>query len=113
MRGALRILGWVLLVGGVTAAALATRLAVTDEAYYRTLRAFERHSDHLLFQLEYQAALIRHVAYIVTAVLSALIGVVGSAALFALAAILGRLEACRDRKPSGAHGTERLSGQPG
>ena len=92
MTGYLRALAGMLLVGGIIVCALATQKALGDEAYYRAAFAFERHADHILYQLEYQAALVRHVAYIVTAVVSGMGGVFGSAILFALAGIRRRLE---------------------
>jgi hypothetical protein len=91
MSRLLRALAVILLIGGITVCVLATRAAVTDEAYFRAAEALERHSDHILFQAEYQAALARHVAYLVAAILSGLGGIVGGAVLFGLAAILARV----------------------
>ena len=88
----LRLLAVVLLVAGLIGCALATQAALGDEAYYRALDALERHADHILFQAEYQAALARHAAFLVTAVVCGVAGVVGSAILLALGAILGRVE---------------------
>jgi hypothetical protein len=92
MTGYLRGLATVLLVGGLVLSVLATRWALGDEPFFRAARALERHPDHILFQAEYQAALARHVAYIVTAVVSALLAVIGSAIMLGLAAILRRLD---------------------
>jgi hypothetical protein len=89
--GFLRALAVALLIGGLVMCAVAMQAAINDEAYYRTAAALERHADHILFQAEYQAALARHAAYLATAVVSAVAGVVGSAMLLALASILGRL----------------------
>lgn len=97
MSAYLRLLAVVLLVAGIGVSALATRAALGDEAYFRAAEALERHSDHILFQAEYHAAFARHVGYILGAVLSAVGGVVGSAMLLGLAAILRRL----DRVPAG------------
>ena len=93
----LRVVGALLLFMGVVVCIVATRMTLADETYYQKALAVERHSDHILFQAEYQAALVRHVAYIVAAVMSALIGVVGSAVTFGLAAVLQRL----DHRPGG------------
>jgi hypothetical protein len=93
----LRVLAVLLLIAGGGVSALATRAALGDETYFRAAQALERHSDHILFQAEYHAALARHVGYILAAVLSGVAGVVGSAMLLALAAILQRL----DRVPGG------------
>jgi Mrp family chromosome partitioning ATPase len=85
------VLGVLCIVAGVLVCALSTRAVLTDETYYRAAFALERHADHILYQAEYQAALARHVAYIVTAVVSGVGGVVGSALLLGLAAVLQRL----------------------
>jgi hypothetical protein len=87
----LRALALVLLVAGLLTSVMAIQAALTDDAYFRAASALERHADHILFQAEYQAALARHAAYLVAAVVSAVGGVVGGAILFALATILGRL----------------------
>jgi hypothetical protein len=92
VTGYLRVLAVVLLVAGLLGCVLATSAALGDEAYYRAAGALDRHRDHILFQAEYQAALARHAAYIVAAVVCAVGGVVGSTLLFALAAVLRRLD---------------------
>ena len=91
MTGFLRVLALLLLIGGVIASVMATQAALNDEAYFRAVSALDRHADHILFQAEYQFALSRHVFLVVTAVVSAVAGVVGSAILFALAGVMGRL----------------------
>ena len=101
MRLYLRVVGSLLLVAGVAVCIVATRMTLADETYYQKALAVQRHSDHILFQAEYQAALARHVAYIVVAVMSALIGVLGSAVTFGLAAILQRL----DQRPAARDST--------
>ena len=92
MSAYLRILATLLLVGGFALAVVSTRWVLGDDTYFRALRGLERHPDHILYQAEYQAALARHVAYAVTATLSALTAVIGSAVLLGLAAILRRLD---------------------
>jgi len=92
VRAYLRLLGGVLLVGGLATCAVATVLAIGDKAFYDAGEALARHPDHVLFQGEYYAALLRHIAYILTAIVAGLLGTVGSALLFGLHAILGRLE---------------------
>ncbi len=87
----LRILAVLLLVAGLAGSVVAGRAALGDDAYFRALDAFERHSDHILFQAEYQAALARHAAFLVAAVVCGVGGVVGSAILFALSIILHRV----------------------
>ncbi len=88
----LRILATLLLVGGLALAVVSMRWVLGDEVYFRAAHALERHPDHILFQAEYQAALARHVAYAVTAALSGLTAIIGSAVLLGLASILGRLD---------------------
>ena len=92
MASYLRALGIGLLVVGVAICLAAATMALRDDTFFRAGEALERHPDHILYQAEYQAALARHVAYIVTAILSGLVGVVGSAVLLGLQAILRRLE---------------------
>ncbi|MCC6767010.1 MAG: hypothetical protein IT293_20330 [Deltaproteobacteria bacterium] len=92
MRAALRVLGLLLLIGGLATCAVAATLAIGDEAFFRAGEALERHPDHVLFQGEYYAALLRHIAYILTAIVGGLLGIVGSAVLFGIHAILVRLD---------------------
>lgn len=92
MSAYLKALSAVCLVAGVVVCVLSTRAALTDETYYRAAFALGRHADDILYQAEYQAALARHAAYIVTAIVSGVGGVVGSALLVGLAAILRRLD---------------------
>jgi predicted DNA repair protein MutK len=91
VRGLLRLLAAVLLIGGLIASLMATQALLGDGDYYRAASALERHADHILFQAEYQAALARHTAYLVAAVVCGVAGIVGGAILFALAAILTRV----------------------
>ncbi len=92
----LRILGVLLLVGGLALSIVSTRWVLGDETYFRAAHALERHPDHILFQAEYQAALARHVGYVVLAALSGLTAVIGSAVLLGLASIIGRLDYRRE-----------------
>jgi hypothetical protein len=91
MQTYLRVLGSVLLIGGLAICAVATTKAIGDEAFFKAGEALARHPDHMLFQGEYYAALVRHLVYIGTAVLAGLLGIVGSAVLLGLHAILRRL----------------------
>ena len=92
MGVSLRVLGTLLLVVGLVTCAIATTLVIGDETFFKAGEALARHPDHVLFQGEYYAALIRHIGYILTAVIGGLLGSVGSAVLFGLHAILARLE---------------------
>ncbi len=92
MRAYLRLLAALLLVGGLATCAVAASMAIRDEAFFKAGEALARHPDHVLFQGEYYAALLRHIAYILTALVGGLLGTVGSAVLFGLHAILTRLD---------------------
>jgi hypothetical protein len=96
VRGYLRLLGGVLLIGGVGLCLVAAVMAIGDEAFRKAGEALERHPDHVLFQGEYYAALARHIAYIAVAILSGAVGILGSAVLFGLHAVLRRLERLED-----------------
>jgi hypothetical protein len=99
MKGYLRGLAWVLLVGGGVLAVVMTVRAVTNQHFFDARDALERHPDHILFQAQYYDALAYHIAYVLTAVVSSLLGVIGSAVLFGLSAILQKLD---DRPPTRA-----------
>jgi hypothetical protein len=88
----MRILASMLLFGGLGIAVVAAGAAIGDEAFFKAGEALARHPDHVLFQGEYYAALLRHIAYILTALVAGLLGTVGSAVLFGLYAVLRRLE---------------------
>jgi hypothetical protein len=87
----LRLLATVLLLAGLVGCALAIQAMLGDEAYHRALIGLEHHADNVYFEAEYQAALARHAAFIVAAIVSGVAGVVGGAILLALAAILRRV----------------------
>lgn len=92
MRLYLRSMAGLLLLAGLLIAAVAGGWAVFDEAFVKATEALERHPDHVLFQGEYYAALVRHIAYIVIAILGFLLGTVASALLFGMHAVMVRLE---------------------
>lgn len=92
MRAYLRALGGILLVGGLLIAVIAATWAIGDEAFFKATEALARHPDHVLFQGEYYAALLRHIAYILIALVGLVLGTVGSAVLFGLHAVMIRLE---------------------
>ncbi len=93
----LRGLGVVLLVIGVIACAWGIVAAMHDEEFYRAAAALERHSADIPFQIEYYQALGRHAAYLFVAMISAIIAAILSTMLFALAAILTRLDRLENR----------------
>jgi hypothetical protein len=92
MRAYLRVMGSFLLVAGLAVGVVAASWAVRDEHFFKATEALARHPDHVLFQGEYYAALLRHIAYILTAIVGFLLGMVGSAVLFGLHAVMVRLE---------------------
>jgi hypothetical protein len=92
VRTTLRALAVLLLVAGLAVCGVAASWAIRDEPFFKATEALARHPDHVLFQGEYYAALVRHLAYILTAIASGLIGTVGSAMLFGLHAVMVRLE---------------------
>jgi hypothetical protein len=92
VTGLLRTLAIILLVAGLGVSVLATQAALGDEDYYRKAAALERHADNVLFEAEYNMALSRHAAYVGTAAVCGAAGIVGGAMLFALAAVLGRMD---------------------
>jgi hypothetical protein len=99
MRGYLRLLALLLLIGGLALCVGAAGMAIGDETFFKAGEALERHPDHVLFQGEYYAALIRHIAYIAVAILSGAVGIVGSAVLFGLYAVLRRLDRLDAARP--------------
>jgi hypothetical protein len=88
----LRSMAGLLLLGGLLIAVIAGSWAVFDEPFFKAAEALERHPDHVLFQGEYYAALVRHIAYIVIAIVGFLLGTVASAMLFGMHAVMVRLE---------------------
>jgi hypothetical protein len=92
MRLYLRSVAALLLLGGLLIAVVAGSWAVFDEPFFKATEALARHPGHVLFQGEYYAALVRHIAYIVVAIIGLLLGTVASAMLFGLHAVMVRLE---------------------
>ena len=98
MRLYLRTMAVTLLLAGLLIAAVAASWAIRDEAFFKATEALARHPDHVLFQGEYYAALARHIAYIAVAILSGAVGIIGSAVLFGLHAVLRRLDRLEDAR---------------
>ena len=92
MRLYLRTMAVTLLLAGLLIAAVAASWAIRDEAFFKATEALARHPDHVLFQGEYYAALARHIAYILVAIVGFLVGTVASALLFGMHAVMQRLE---------------------
>lgn len=101
MPGYIRGLALVLAIGGLAVCLVAAAWAVGDEAFFKAREALERHPDHVLFQGEYYAALVRHLAYYVIAVLGGMLGIVVSGVLFALHGVMQRLERLEARLAAG------------
>jgi hypothetical protein len=92
VRGYLRALGLVFLIGGLATCAYATTLVVRDETFFKAGEALARHPEHLAFKSEYYEALIWHLAYLFVAIMTGLMGLVGSAVLLGLHAVLRRID---------------------
>ena len=92
MPAYLRIAAITLLVCGLAMAVIGAGLAYRDEGFFAATEALARHPDHVIFQGEYYAALGRHIAYVVIAVVGALVGSVASALLFGMYGVMRRLE---------------------
>ncbi len=88
----LRAAAILLLVSGLVICVFGSLLAIRDEAFFKAGEALARHPEHPIFQGEYYAALIRHIAYIVTAIVGVLVGAVASALLFGMYGVMRRLE---------------------
>ena len=97
MKGFLRALAVVMVIVGAIGCIGGIRAAWHDEEFYRAAEALTRHSADIPFQIEYYQAAGRHAGYILGAVVCALVGGVLSVMLFALAAILDRLERVEQR----------------
>ncbi len=93
----LRGLAFVLLVSGMIVCVAAAWFAYNDVDFYQKADAAIRHEGSLPFVVEYYQALIPHFGYIVTAIVAGIGGLVGSAMLFGLSAVLQRLERSRER----------------
>lgn len=92
MRPYLRLLGGVLLIGGLVLCAIATSWVVRDETFFKAGEALARHPEHLMFKSEYYEALIWHLAYAFVAIATGMLGILGSAVILGLSAILRRLD---------------------
>jgi O-antigen/teichoic acid export membrane protein len=81
-----------LLILGLAMCAIGAAMAYRDVGFYAAAEALARHPDHVIFQGEYYAALGRHIAYVVIAVVGGLVGSVASALLFGMYGVIRRLE---------------------
>jgi hypothetical protein len=86
-----------MVIVGVVGCIWGIRAAWHDEEFYRAAEALTRHSADIPFQIEYYQAAGRHAAYIFLAIVCALVAAILSVMLFALAAILARLERLEQR----------------
>jgi hypothetical protein len=92
VRGYLRGLGIVFLIGGLVLCAVAVAFVLRDEAFFKAGEALGRHPENLMFKSEYYEALIWHLSYWFVAIATGLLGIVVSAMLLGLDAVLRRLE---------------------
>lgn len=92
MRAYLQGLGMIFLVGGLLICLYAVSLVLRDEAFFKAGEALLRHPENLMFKSEYYEALMWHMAYVFVAIVTGLLGLVGSAVLLGLNAVLRRLD---------------------
>jgi len=92
MRVYLQALGVIFLVGGLLVCLYAVSLVLGDEAFFKAGEALLRHPENLMFKSEYYEALMWHMAYVFVAIVTGLLGLVGSAVLLGLHAVLRRLD---------------------
>jgi len=91
MAGVLRLLGVVVVVLGLSAAAVSGWLVAGDQQFRDAATAYARHPDHPLFRTEYWAAAVRHYALLAGAVGGLLGGIACGAMLIGLGDVLRRL----------------------
>ena len=92
MRAYLQGLGVTFLVGGLLICLYAVSLVLRDEAFFKAGEALLRHPENLMFKSEYYETLMWHMAYVFVAIVTGLLGLVGSAVLLGLNAVLRRLD---------------------
>lgn len=90
MSGALRLLGVLVLLGGLGGGALAGMLFLGDAHYAEVAAAYARHPTHALFQAEYWAASARHWGLLAASVGGVLVGLVWGGLLLGMATLLAR-----------------------
>ena len=91
MSIALRVLGWLVLLLGLGAAAVSWWLYLGDVRFEQIANAYGRHPEHPMFQAEYWVAAGRHYSLLAATIGGVLVGVVFGALLLGLAAVLRRL----------------------
>jgi hypothetical protein len=87
----LRVLGWLVLLGGLAAAAVAAGLYAGDTGFDEIAAAYARHRDNPVFEVRYWAAALRHYGFLAGAVAGAAATVTCAAVLLGLGEILRRL----------------------
>lgn len=92
MPTVLRIIGSVLLVGGLGIGVMAALAAIGDEGFFKARDALARHPEHMLFQAEYYRALARHIGLIATSAVAVLLGTVGGTIVLGLYGVMRRVE---------------------
>ena len=103
MRGYLRILGGMVLVGGLLICVVAATLVIRDETFFKAGAALGRHPENLMFKSEYYEALMWHLSYLFVAIITGFLGIVGSAVLLGLHAVLRRLDQLEASTSARAH----------
>ena len=96
MSGFLRLLGIVLLLGGLAAGAVTGWLFATDTVYEEITAAYARHPNHAIFQAEYWMASLRHWGLLAASIGSVVLALSVGSLLVGVAEVLRRVP----RRPS-------------
>lgn len=88
MVGYLRILGALLVAGGIAGSLVCARAAANDEAYFRALKGLEKYPANVLYQTEFKMAEPRHMILLAGAWASAPTGLVFGSLCLGLASLL-------------------------
>ena len=91
MASALRALGALLVVLGVTVAAVATALLMGDAQFAEIAAAYARHPDHALFRADYLMASAWHYGLVAAGVGGLLAGIAGGGMLLGIGELLRRV----------------------
>lgn len=90
MSGWLRVLGALVVLGGLVTAGVCGALFVGDANYYEVVAAYERHPNHAIFQAEYWAASARHWALLAAAIGGVFTGLTMGSLLLGVGELLRR-----------------------
>ena len=91
MATALRALGALLVILGVSVAIVTAMMLLRDEQFAEVAAAYARHPDHALFRAEYLTAAARHYGLLAAGVGGLLAGLAGGAMLLGMGELLRRV----------------------